>query len=162
MALQTTTEIAAPLDFSKWRPLPTILMAVGGIGALLGLIFFRRQFAFSWLTAFMFYLSLVMGALFLTIAHHLFDANWSVPIRRINEHLACLAPVMAVLFLPIAFLAKDLYHWMNIDPASDHSLHAKEALLNGPTFYIVAAICFVVWTVLSWALRSHSLAQDKS
>jgi hypothetical protein len=162
MASHTTTETVAPLDLSKWRPLPTILMAVGGIGALLGLIFFRRQFAFSWLTAFMFYLSLVMGALFMTIAHHLFDANWSVPIRRINEHLACLSPVMAVLFLPIAFLAKDLYHWMNENPASDHSLRAKEALLNQPTFYIVAAICFILWTVLSWALRGQSLAQDKT
>jgi hypothetical protein len=160
MASHTTTETIAPLDLSKWRPLPTILMVVGGIGAILGFFFFRRQFAFSWLTSFMFYLSLVVGGLFLVIAHHLFDANWSIPIRRINENLACLAPVMAILFIPIALLAKDLYHWMSIDPATDHALHAKEALLNPTSFYVVAAVCFAIWTFLAFGLRGQSLAQD--
>jgi hypothetical protein len=163
MATHSTTETVAPLDLSKWRPLSTILMAVGGIGALLGFFFSREQFAFSWLTTFMFYLSLVLGGLFLVIAHHLFDANWSVPIRRITENLACLAPVMAVLFLPIAFLVKRLYHWTNIaDPTKDHGLYAKHALLNLPAFYIVAVICFIVWTGLAFGLRAASLAQDKT
>ncbi len=163
MATHQTTETVAPLDLSKWRPLSTILMAVGGLGALLGLIFFRKQFAFSWLTTYMFYLSLMLGGLFLVIAHHLFDANWSIPIRRINENLACLAPVFAVLFLPIAFLAKDLYRWMNVaDPTTDHALYSKHPLLTMPGFYIVAIICFVSWTLISWGLRAQSLAQDKT
>jgi hypothetical protein len=160
MASHSTTEHVAPLDLSKWRPLPTILMAVGGIGALLGLLINRQQFAFSWLVAFMFFLSLVLGGLFLVIVHHLFDANWSVPIRRITENLACLSPVMALLFIPIALFPKTLYHWMNIDPNSSHALHAKHALLNIPAFYIVSAICFAVWIFFSYALRSASLAQD--
>ena len=62
------------------------LLAHHILGALLGLIFFRRQFAFSLLTTYMFYLSLMLGGLFLVIMHHLFDANWSIPIRRINEN----------------------------------------------------------------------------
>src|SRR5687768_11634102 len=98
MASHPTTETVAPLDLSKWRPASTILMAVGGVGALLGFIFARQQFAFSWLTTYMFYLSIMLGGLFLVLVHHLFDASWSVPIRRINENIACLAPVMAVLF----------------------------------------------------------------
>jgi hypothetical protein len=100
--------------------------------------------------------------MFLVIVHHLFDASWSVPIRRINEHLACLAPLMAVLWLPIGFLAKDLYHWMSVDPASDHALHSKEPLLTMSGFYIVAIVCFVVWTLISWGLRAQSLAQDRT
>jgi hypothetical protein len=163
MATHSTTETVAPLDLSKWRPLPTILMAVGGLGALLGFIFFRKQFAFSWLTTFMFYLSIMLGGLFLVIVHHLFDANWSIPIRRINENLACLAPVFAVLFLPIAFLAKELFAWMNVtDPTSDHALYSKHPLLTMPGFYIVAIVCFAAWTVISWGLRAQSLAQDKT
>ena len=95
-----------PLDLSKWRKVPLILTVVGAIGVLLGMLIpsQRDQFAFSWLTAFMFYLSLMLGGLFLVISHHLFDANWSVPIRRINEHLACLAPVFAILFIPLAVM----------------------------------------------------------
>ena len=33
-----------------------------------------------------------MGALFLVLAHHLFDAGWSVPIRRFCEHISNLLP----------------------------------------------------------------------
>lgn len=137
-------------------------MVVGGIGALLGAIFATRQFAFSWLTTFMFYLSLMLGGLFLVIVHHLFDANWSVPIRRINEHLACLAPVFAVLFIPLALLRRQIWEWMTIDPHTDHALHSKHALLNEPSFFIIAILCFVIWTGLSWGLRAQSLAQDRT
>jgi hypothetical protein len=162
MASHNTTDHVAPLDLSKWRPLPTILMAVGGLGALLGLFLNQKQFLFSWLVAFMFFLSLVLGGLFLVIAHHLFDASWSVPIRRITENLACLAPVMAVLFLPIAIFPKQIYAWMTIDPHTDHALHTKYPLLTMGGFYIVTVLCFVIWTVFSWALRAESLKQDKT
>ena len=152
------------MDLSKWRNLPLILLAVGGIGALIGLLIpgTRTQFAFSYLTAFMFFLSIMLGGLFLVIVHHLFDANWSVPIRRINEHLACLAPVLAVLFIPIAVMRERIWKWMTIDPHHDHALHSKHALLNESGFFIVAVLCFLVWTVISWALRSQSLAQDRT
>jgi hypothetical protein len=164
MASHTTTEHEAPMDLSKWRNLPLILLAVGGIGALIGLVIpgTRTQFAFSYLTAFMFFLSIMLGGLFLVIAHHLFDANWSVPIRRINEHLACLAPVLAVLFIPIAVMRERIWKWMTIDPHVDHALHSKHALLNETGFFVVAVLCFIVWTLISWGLRSQSLAQDRT
>ena len=164
MALHNESEKVEPLDLSKWRIVPTILMVVGGIGVLAGAFVpaWQKQFAFSWLTTYMFYLSLVLGALFLVIAHHLFDANWSVPIRRINEQIACLAPVMAVLFIPIAIFAPKIYKWWSTAPHADHALDAKFPLVTKTGFFAVAIICFVVWTVFSWALRSQSLQQDKT
>ena len=78
-----------------------------------------KQFAYSYLTAFMFYLSICLGALVLVLFHHLFDAGWSVPIRRFLEHIAFLLPVMGLLFLPIAFLATEIYPWMTMNP-QDH------------------------------------------
>ena len=90
-----------------------ILLAIGALISLIGLAFFPQQFAYAWLLAFMFFLSLCLGSLFLILAHHLFDAGWSVAIRRFCEHIASLLfPWMAVLFLPIAFLAKSIYPWM--------------------------------------------------
>src|SRR5229473_703214 len=103
---------AAPLDLSRWRLLPTWLIVIGGVGAVAGFFHDRAQFAFSWLLAFMFFLSLCLGGLFLVLLHHLFDASWSVPIRRFCEHLACLLPVMAALFIPIAVFATKIYPWM--------------------------------------------------
>jgi hypothetical protein len=155
---------AKPLDLEKWRKLPAILMAAGGLLSLLGFVINRQQFAFSWLLAFMFFLSLCAGSLFLVIAHHLFDAGWSVPIRRFLEHISNLFfPWMAILFLPIAFLAPRLYDWMRVaDPHADHALHAKHPLFTRPAFYIVAVVCFFVWWLLSSRLRYWSLQQDKT
>ncbi len=150
------------LDLEKWRNLPAILMAVGGVLALLGFFFKREHFAYAWLLSFMFFLSLCLGALFLVIVHHLFDAGWSVPIRRFCEHIAAmLFPWMALLFIPIALLAKTIYQWMS-EPLSDHALAAKQPLFTPTMFYVVAAFCFLVWWLLSNRLRHWSVAQDKT
>ena len=88
-----------PLDLRKWRNVPGILIAGGSLLALLGFVLQPEHFAYAWLLASMFFLSLCLGALFLVIVHHLFDAGWSVPIRRFCEHIASLLfPWMALLF----------------------------------------------------------------
>lgn len=150
--------------------LPVILAAVGGVGALLGLLVpgLQKQFAFSWLLAFMFYLSLMLGGMFLVILHHLFDAQWSVPIRRLCEHLACLSPVMAVFFVPILVNAlvagpeKALFVWMHADPANDHALYAKKALFNRPAWVVISLALLAIWYLLGHALRRASLEQDRT
>src|SRR5436190_16720610 len=112
-----------PLDLSRWKNLPIILMGLGAVGALIGLAVDPKQFGYSWLLAFMFSVSLCMGGFFLTLIHHLFDASWSVPIRRINEHIGALSyQVLPFLFIPVAIYAvapmlglhvPSLYPWIN-------------------------------------------------
>lgn len=173
--MASTTAVAPAVSASApgispiWARLPILLTLIGGLGVLIGLVVpsLHKQFAFSWLLAFMFFLSLMLGGLFLVILHHLFDAQWSVPIRRIPEHLACLSPVMAVLFIPIllnALLANEsaIYGWMLSDPSHDHALLAKRALFNKPAWVIVSGLLFVIWYVWSHGLRSASLEQDRT
>ena len=144
-----------------WQKLPLILIAVGGVGGLLGMFLNTKQFAYSYLLAFMFFLSVCLGAMFLTLIHHLFDASWSVPLRRVTEHMAFLLPVMAVLFIPIAvFGPSQIYNWMQLDPVADHALHAKQPLFTYTGFYGSAILLFAVWTWLSFSLRKWSLLQD--
>src|SRR5260221_5608565 len=102
-------EMHRPLDLSKWRQAPVIAMVAGVVLMIIGFAAEKfngeaslRQFGYSWLKSYMFYLSLCVGGLFLVLAHHMFDAAWSVPIRRVCEHLACLFAPMALLFLPVA------------------------------------------------------------
>jgi hypothetical protein len=146
-----------------WRKLPLLLTVVGALGSLLGAFMAPKQFAYSYLLAYMFFLSLCLGALFLTLIHHLFDASWSVPLRRVTEHMAFLLPVMALLFIPIFILGPThIYSWMQRDPHTDHALHAKQPLFTTTGFYLSALVVFAVWAWLTYNLRKWSLRQDET
>jgi hypothetical protein len=154
----------------KWRKLPLILLALGALFGLIGLFVNTKQFAYSYLLAFMFFLSICLGGMFMILLHHLFDANWTAPIRRICEHIAFLLPVMGALFIPIALFAlRDanhrggdflLYQWLTDDPHLDHALHAKQPIFQIGWFIGIAIALFAIWTWLSWNLRRWSLRQD--
>ncbi len=125
-------------------------------------VFSLKQFAFSYLTAYMFCLSLCLGSLFLLIMHHLFDAGWSVSVRRVPEQLASmLFPHMFLLLLPILALQNQLYKWLTIDPATDHALDVKKALFNRTVFNILVPFLVLSWGFMAHRFRSLSLAQDK-
>jgi hypothetical protein len=153
----------APIDFSKWRSLPALLMIIGGIGSVIGYFTNPTQFGYSWLQSFSFFLTIGVGAWFLVLVHHLFDASWSVPIRRINEHLSVSLPWMAVLFIPIFLLRKNIYPWLAMlaEGRTDHALHSKEPLFTDAGFIVVSVVCFVLWWFFTTGLRRASLNQDK-
>jgi hypothetical protein len=157
-------KLPPPLDLTKWRKLPGQLMAVGGLIAVLGAVTNLREFGYSWLLAFMFYLSIGLGALFLVLMHHLFDAGWSVATRRFCEHIATLLfPWLFLLWLPIGILAPKLYEWMGetLQANPDHALHAKHPMFTYTGFYLISALCFGVWWLLSNRLKFWSLRQDE-
>ena len=158
-----TTHLPPPLDLSGWRKLPSVLMAVGGILSVTGLIKNPQEFGYSWLLAFMFFLTLALGALFLTMVHHLTDAGWSVATRRSCEHLgALLFPWLAILFVPVLLLADKIYPWLTLDPAGDRALSAKMPLFTLPGLCVASVIFFGIWWLLSSRLRFWSLQQDET
>ena len=129
---QPTPKIPSPVDWSKW---PGMLNKAIGAAAIVLLIGFAvchnniDRWLAGYLVGYMFCLSIGLGGLFLVLVHHLFDASWSVPIRRINEHLACLLPWMALFWVPIGVFAGELYAWMGIVDNPDHALAAKQSPL---------------------------------
>jgi hypothetical protein len=156
-----------PLDLSKWRKLPVQLLIGGLLVGVLGLALSFKSggvnFLFAYLVAFMFILSLGAGSLVLVMIHHLFDAGWSVPLRRTCENLAySVFSLVPFLFIPIAIGATKIYPWMTLDPHADHALHAKQPLFSMVGFYIVAVICFATWFFLAQRLRYWSLKQDET
>jgi hypothetical protein len=138
-------------------------MAAGGVLSVAGAALNVKEFGHAWLLAFMFYLSIALGALFLVLVHHLTDAGWSVAIRRFCEHIAALLfPWLAILFVPVALLAPKIYSWMTVDPHTDRALTAKWPLFTLPGFYMVSALFFGVWWLLTSRLRHWSLRQDET
>jgi hypothetical protein len=158
-----TTPLPPPLDLSGWHKLPAILMAGGAGLSVIGAAMNPKEFGFSWLLAFMFFLSIALGSLFLVMVHHLSDAGWSVATRRVCEHIASLLfPWLALLFLPVAFFAKYIYSWMAMDPHGNGSLSAKWPVFTLPGFYIASAFggCFRPGCVVGRSSRTKSAARS--
>jgi len=169
MNLSKQADAVGLANWFSWPSLPNWCIGGGGGLCMLGLALDLarqhdlRQFGYSWLLAFMFWLSIVLGALFLVMMHHLFDAAWSVPLRRFCEHLTCLLyPWLLIFFLPVALLAPEIYAWIGAAAHPDHSLHAKWPLFTLPMFYATAGLCFSVWWLLAARLRFWSLKQDET
>ncbi|HEY5232378.1 MAG TPA: hypothetical protein VIK35_02435 [Verrucomicrobiae bacterium] len=156
-----TTYLPPPLDLHGWRKLPAVLMTIGAILSVIGLIASPQEFGYSWLLAFMFFLTLSLGALFLAMIHHLTDAGWSVATRRICEHLGSLLfPWLAILFIPVILLSSKIYLWLTLNPANDRALSAKWPLFTLPGFCAASAVFFGIWWLLTARINYWSLRQD--
>ena len=157
--------LTLPADHA-WNRLPLVsgLVGIVFLAVSFGLGSGRPdQFYFSWLVAFMFFLSLALGALFFVLTHYVTRASWSVVLRRMAENIMGTLPLFALLFIPIVLGMHDLFHWTDADAVQhDVLLQGKAAYLNTPFFLIRAAVCFICWTALALWFRSQSVKQDSS
>ena len=90
---------------TRLTKLPLIIGIVGLALSAIGYSTNHEQFFHSYLTSYIFWLSIGWGGLFFTMIHHLTGAVWSVVIRRISETLMMTIPWMALLFLPLIELS---------------------------------------------------------
>jgi hypothetical protein len=159
-------KISASLQPSIARFYPVLFLCLGVVS--LGAAFLigrgNERLAFSYHTAFLYALSLALGALFFVIIQHAASVGWSVVVRRFAESLAATLPFFVVLFIPMIFGMHTLYHhWTDLElVAKDKMLQQKQPYLNETFFYIRAAIYFVVWTILGWFFWLNSLKQDST
>lgn len=140
------------------------LLGVGGALALVASFiwgFFEpRQFAFSYLFGFYFFFTICMGGLFWVLVHHAVDAEWSVVVRRQMENLGSLLFVVGLLFIPLVFVAPELWKWMRPEYADDPLLYEKAEYLNLPFFWIRCVFYFGFFTIATFLLRRNSIRQD--
>jgi hypothetical protein len=147
-----------------WNRLPVIGAGVALLGvagcAILGLAN-PRQFFFSWLVSFLFFLSLALGALFFVLIQYAAQGGWGIVVRRIGETSFATLPVMAALFLPVYLGLHDLYSW-TVPGAAEHDalLRWKAPYLNVPFFLIRAVIYFGSWSFIALLYYRSSRGQD--
>lgn len=122
----------------------------------------KKQFYFSWLTAFFFFTTLCLGGLFFTILHHLVRASWSTGLRRVAENMAMNIPIMAVCALVLVMGFGDLYHWSTTPAGADPILDAKSGYLNTDFFTIRSVAFFAIWILMAFYFRGQSIKQDQS
>ena len=109
---------------NKWNGLSIALFVIGaGItfgGWSMGGSEAHAHNMHSYLTSFMFYLSIALGGLFFVMLQHLVRAGWSVTVRRIAEGFMKNLIWMVLLFIPIFLNIGSIFAW------ADHGDHGKE------------------------------------
>jgi len=141
-------------------------LAVGIVGAGLSVVGFlndRQQFFQSYLIAYMFWLSVCIGAAGLMMLNYVAGGRWGVVIRRVAEAAAILIFLMAVLLAPLLLGLSDLYKWarpgvLDEDPALRNVVIFHQI----PLFYVRLAIYFSVWCGISFLLKRWSVQRDQS
>lgn len=113
----------------------------------------RTQCFRSYLFAYVVFLQLALGCFALTMVHALTGGAWGESLRRPLAAGTGSLPWMALLFLPIAAGAHEIYPWAAWAGAGGLQGEARHAAayLNIPFFLIRAAGYFLIWSV--WALR---------
>lgn len=159
-----------------WRAAAPVLMAVGAVSILvsLALCYFTgpadnrmlgfKTFLHSYLTNYIYCLTLCIGALFFVLVSHLARASWCATIRRVAEILAVNVAWWAVLFVPILAMvlltpSDALYPWNG--PNSGLSTD-KLGYLNGRWFTLRAIVYFAVWVVSASYYYAKSREQDET
>lgn len=145
----------------RGRDVIALVTVVGCAASVAGYFANPQRFFASYLTAFVFALTVVLGALFFVMMQHMTGAVWSVTVRRLAENVMTAMPVIAVLFVPVALGLHSLYEWTHAEAvASNEILRGKAGYLNEPFFLLRAAAYLAIWTLIAWRLRRISLAQD--
>ncbi len=148
----------------RWARLPAIGAAAGAAGLVASLALRPadpRQFLFSWLVAFLFFLSLALGALFFVLLHFITNASWSTVLRRLAENVMGTLPLFLLLFVPIALGLREVYHWS--DPAAvahDPLLQAKQGWLDTRFFLLRAGVWLGSWSLIAGWFLASSRRQD--
>jgi hypothetical protein len=153
-----------PQDYHRYQWWAILVAAVGVSLCLAAWWWNPGTIVRSYLWAYLFWLGIALGSLALGLLQWLTGGIWGLVLRRWFEATARTLPLLAVLFLPIAFGARHQYIWTDHDlVARDHALHFKtEWYLNEPFWAIRAAVYFVIWIGLAYAMTAASVRQDRA
>ena len=139
------------------------VLAVVGLGLLVAVAGGTKQFYFSWLVAYLYFLSIALGGLFFVLMLVVTWAGWGVTLRRVLENVMATLPVFALLFVPIWLGRHELYEWLNPEEvAKNPILQGKSGFLNEGFWFIRALIYFTVWSGLAAFFSTQSQKQDET
>src|SRR5262245_45227043 len=121
------------------------------------------RFYQAYLIAYTFWMGVVLGSLALLMVQHLSGGVWGIVLRRPFEAAVRTIPVMAVLFLPIAFGMHSIYERGHAGITETDPIIAAKALYLNPTFFLVRqALYFLIWGTMGYLLSKWSAEHDRT
>ena len=176
----STHAASAPVSLAAASPAGNASKAlvIGIVGLIVSAIGFAvsgaHAGALSYLVGITFWTAIAIGMLMWVMIHHIFDASWSVIIRRQFEHGLAAFPWLLLLFVPLIVISwtgtrDTIWPWMNLHghvhgghgTIGEDVLYVKKAgFLNIEMFTVLTVLSFGIWAWLSARLRKASFTQD--
>jgi hypothetical protein len=145
---------------------PALIVGILGLAAsAIGWFMDPQEFFRGYLPSYVFWFSIVAGALAVLMLQYTTGGEWGLMIRRPLGAAARTMMWMLLFFIPIAIGMKYLYPWMDLDWARhDEVVSQKLAYLNWKRFGIFALVYFGAWILWAWRIRVLSLKfyEDRS
>ncbi|MBI5283066.1 MAG: hypothetical protein HY858_15375 [Candidatus Solibacter usitatus] len=148
--------------WTKVRNSLVFIALVSWIAVAAGFALDRQQAHFSYLVAFLYFVSVTLGAMFYVMVQHLTGSAWSVTVRRLMENIMRAIPLGLLLIVPVFLGTHYMYEWGHAGAAHDPILSKKLNFLNDQWFVIRGLIVLSLWSLFSWRLYSISRRQDGS
>jgi hypothetical protein len=150
-------------DFARVRRVALLFGVVGALGCVAGFFLHPGAFFRAYLAAYIFWLGIPLGSLAILMLYHLTGGAWGFLIRRPLEAATRTLPLLALLFLPVACALPHLYVWARPGEAETNpAVQNKVFYLNAPFFWGRAALYFVLWSAMAYALSHWSRRQDET
>jgi len=163
-----------PMALPQGHPLAKLSLGAAVVGAValaaawaLG----GPRFYSSYLTAYLFFLTLALGGLVFVLLQFVTRAGWSVAVRRLAEHAMGTLPLFLVLFVPVLVGLGEVFSWaaplaqgaQGAHQGGEHlALEGSKAFWLRPGFFVVRSGAYLVlWSALGWWLWRESVGQDR-
>lgn len=159
---------ATPLPTMKNVSLPPVIDRMGFLLLATGVVLVIAAFAiepvrasFGAVILYLLMVSIGVGAIFLLALEFITGAVWSVPMRRVPEFLAGIAPFLVILILPLFLHMHDLFHWTHAEAVQADPILAEKAPYLNTTFFGVRQVVFLaIWIVFGMLYIRNSTRQD--
>ncbi len=146
----------------RWQT-PALVSGLVLLGiSIVGAFFSPGDFFHGYLIGFLFWLGLALGSMAFLMLQYLTGGAWGIVTRRTFESATRTLPLLAALFIPLAFGLPYLYDWARPDLVQhDDLLRHRAAYMNPAMFLLRAAVYFAVWIVFSYFLNRWSREEDE-
>ena len=145
----------------RWRT-PVLIAGLALLAlSVIGAFFNPGDFFHGYLIGFLFWLGCALGSMSFLMLQYLTGGAWGVVTRRTLESATRTLPLLAILFVPLAFGMPYLYDWAHADRVHANALLRHRTHYMNPAFFLVrAVIYFAVWITFSHFLNRWSTEED--
>jgi hypothetical protein len=142
-----------------------VCLIVGVIGSILGVFLDPRRFFFSYLTAWAFYLTMIVGALLLLMIGHAVRVRWFAVLRRTTELVTSTLPLLSLLIVPVLLGLAYLYPWAGpldaLDEDTRRVIEHRGWWMSQWFFIVRSVIWLAVFSAFGVYLLRGSLRLDR-